>query len=214
MKTLSIKIPHVVSVIVMAGVGAFISYFTQENPGTLIVALSHWSSAEPMLLSALAAAGATVLPLIQHSILVPVAPPSSGSAVAVDVAGLASLPKTGAVPPGRSERTSLFAFAFPVLALVAACTAAQLASLRSVADSSGAMCSIVVLATDPTLSPLCATPSILADAYEALDAAYLASKGDAGADAAGVGSAEFTPNQAALYAFVASHGGTPVGSVK
>jgi hypothetical protein len=78
-----------------------------------------------------------------------------------------------------------------------ACTASQ---IKSATDASGAICQIVVQATDPALVPLCVTAQQLAEAIETL----------VGKDG-GVGAA---PSSDAIYQYLSSHGARPVGGTK
>jgi hypothetical protein len=203
-----IELQHYATVVGAVFFGAVVAYFTQQNPGSVIVALSHWNTAEPILVGGVMAGLVAVAGWLQKSILVPAppAPPSGGQPVPIE-AKLVEL-KVPPAPAARNERRRMRWVPVIALAGIAACTTAELQKVSTVTNASGEVCEIVVQATDPALAPLCATAVAVTNAILALGQQYaVAISTDAGASDAGptVGFSGVVTNDA-LYGYLAAHG--------
>lgn len=199
-----------------AEAGAVLAYLKAQPAASIFDAFQSGASLKTLLAGVAMVAFSTFVGLIQHSVVGPASPPASGAPLPVKITYTpADVPPA---PPERNIMTKTLRNSFamgrfllaPIAFALVACTPSELASLKSVSDVTGAVCSTVVLAVDPALAPLCTTPAVLDSAYVALLGAYNASKGDAGVDG-GVGAAPFVADPAAIYEYVSTHGGVPVG---
>ena len=87
-----------------------------------------------------------------------------------------------------------------VLALtVSGCNQTQLAGAKTAVDTAGAVCQILVAASDPTLAPLCTTAVQIGDAVTALVGAHVPVTGAAT-------DGPYKPTNDEVYAYLASHG--------
>ena len=72
---------------------------------------------------------------------------------------------------------------------------------KTVIDTAGNVCQVVVAAVDPSLGPICTTAQAIADAIAALLAEHQA-----------MGVAGAAPSQGEIYNWLVAHGATPVKS--
>lgn len=92
-----------------------------------------------------------------------------------------------------------------ILIAVTACTAAEVATAKTIVDVSGNVCQAVFASVDPSLDSVCTTGAAIAAAVEALVAQH------SSADAAlSVSKTPYAPTQAEIYAYLVAHGATAV----
>lgn len=95
--------------------------------------------------------------------------------------------------------------------LLVACSAAQQNNAKTITDTAGNVCEVVVTVVDPVLAPLCTTAQDVALAIEALVEQQQAAA-DAGAAGHGrkVAVAPRKPTSAEVYAWLVAHGAKTV----
>ena len=81
------------------------------------------------------------------------------------------------------------------------CTDSQWNVVHGAIDGAGAVCQVVVAATDPKLAPLCTTATAIADAVAALVRIKTHSAADPNAP-----DGAYTPSNDEVYTYLANHG--------
>jgi len=96
-------------------------------------------------------------------------------------------------------------------ALATGCTINMQAQAKTITDTAGNVCEVVLQATDPALTPICTTAVAVADAIEALVAqATTVVTADAGAaKASAKPGVTYKPSHTEVYQYLVQHGAKP-----
>lgn len=124
-------IPHWVLAVLAAGLGASIGYLEQQSPVSLLVALQHWSTLEPILEGAIGAGVTMIVGMLRREPWL-----SSGPGAVSTPDGSAVILKVPPPPPvqTRTRRSWRFlpAIVLGAIVLSVACTPAETATFTSV----------------------------------------------------------------------------------